>query len=116
MYFCDDCNEKEGIDAIRMCKICDTYSCGRCRVSVMKEEEESNETCVGCIQIAGRLLMEENEKFREENKESRAEIKELKYQAGQMQDRNNCLREELRCQKIRVKELEEKMKQMSIRK
>ena len=66
------------------------------------EEEESNELCTGCIDLARRVLMEESKKVREEHEDAKAEIKELK--------------EQLQYQKGRVKELEEEMKQMSIRK
>ena len=60
---------------------------------MMDKEEDSNDFCVGCVQIAGRLLMKEYE-------EAKAEIKELKHKL-QYKDR-------------RVKELEEKMKQANI--
>ena len=92
--FCDDCNEKKtGMDALRKCKSCDEYSCGECRTRMMDKEEDSNDFCVGCVQIAGRLLMKEYE-------EAKTEIKELKHKV-QYKDR-------------RVKELEEKMKQANI--
>ena len=96
--FCYDCNEKKiGIDAIRICKSCDEYSCGRCLVSMMDKNEESNDFCVGCVQLAGRLLVEKNKKVQKEYEEAKAEIKELKHQ--------------LQCKDRRFEELEEKMKQ-----
>ena len=112
--FCDDCNEKKiGMDAIRTCESCDEYYCGQCLVSIMEKEEEN---CTGCIEMAGRVLLEEFKKVRQENKDSKAEIKELKRQVRIMQDSNNSLKEQLRYQKGRVKKLEEEMKQISIRK
>ena len=97
--YCDDCNKKQGIDAIRMCKSCDMYDCGRCRVSMMENEEEA---CTGCIEMARRVLIEENKKVREEHEDAKAEIKELK--------------EQLKYERGRVKELEEEIKHISFRK
>ena len=113
--FCDDCNEmKTGMDAIRKCKSCDEYSCGECRISMMDEDEDSNYFCVGCVQIAGRLLVEKNKKVQKEHEEAKAEIKELKHQVGQMQNSNNSLKKQLHCKDRRVRELEEKMKQTNM--
>ena len=110
--FCDDCHEKQDIEkAIRICKSCDKYSCGRCRIWMLDKDEDSDDFCVGCVQIAGRLLLEKNKKDQEEAK---AEIKELKHQVGQMQNSNNSLKKQLQCKDRRVRELEEKMKQTNM--
>ena len=64
--------------------------------------EKVEEACTGCIEMAGRALMEENKKVQKENEDAKAEIKELK--------------EQLKYERGRVKELEEEMKHISIRK
>ncbi len=102
--FCYDCSEKKNpMESIRICKSCNIYSCGECRVFMTdEEEEESNEICTGCIQVARRVLMEENKKVQEEHEDAKAEIKELK--------------EQLKYERGRVKELEEEIKHISFRK
>ena len=112
--FCGDCNEKKDIDAIRICKRCDEYSCGRCLVSMMDEDEQANDFCVGCVQLAGRLLVEKNNKVQKEYEEAKAENKELKHQIGQMQKSNDSLKHQLQYKDRRVKDLEEKMKQTNM--
>ena len=72
---------------------------------MMDEEEESNELCTGCIEMAGRVLMEENKKLRKENKDSEAEIQKLKYEARQMENYTDYLNEQLKIERGRVKEL-----------
>ena len=64
---------------------------------MLDKDEDSDAFCVGCVQIAGRLLLEKNKKDQEEAK---AEIKELK--------------EQLKYERGRAKELEEKMKQTNM--
>ena len=66
----------------------------------MMENEE--EACTGCIEMARRVLIEENKKVREEHEDAKAEIKELK--------------EQLKYERGRVKELEEEIKHISFRK
>ena len=98
--FCDDCNEKKGTDAIQICDGCDTSCCGDCRVSICKEEE-SNEKCGGCFQLAGPLLLEEVKKVQKENTEVKAENKTLKDQIGGLKDYNNFLKEQLRWAQVK---------------
>ncbi|KAK1740850.1 hypothetical protein QTG54_008102 [Skeletonema marinoi] len=98
--FCDDCNEKKGTDAIQICDGCDTSCCGDCRVSICKEEE-SNEKCGGCFQLAGPLLLKENKKVQKENTEVKAENKTLKDQIGGLKDYNNFLKEQLRWAQVK---------------
>ncbi|KAK1740855.1 hypothetical protein QTG54_008107 [Skeletonema marinoi] len=98
--FCDDCNEKKGTDAIQICDGCDTICCGDCRFSMCKEEE-SNEKCGGCFQLAGPLLLEEVKKVQKENTEVKAENKTLKDQIGGLKDYNNFLKEQLRWAQVK---------------
>ena len=81
---------------------------------MLDKDEDSDDFCVGCVQIAGRLLAEKNEKVQKEHEEAKAEIKELKHQVGQMQNSNNSLKKQLQCKDRRVRELEEKMKQTNM--
>lgn len=91
--FCDDCNEHQGIHAVRVCKSCNFAFCGEClgeSINII-----STSTCGFCI-----------EKLEIENKK-------LKEQVKFMQDHNDFFQEQLQCQKDRVKELEEKLNEMS---
>jgi len=64
--FCGDCNEKKGIkDAIQICDGCNMSYCGDCRV-YMCQEDEGNNNCARCVQLAGPLLLEENKTLRNE--------------------------------------------------
>ena len=78
----------------------------------MMEKEEEN--CTGCIEMAGRVLIEENTKLRKEHEETKAEMKKLKYDAGQMENYADRLEREikelknqLKYERGKVEELEE---------
>eukprot|EP00984_Skeletonema_dohrnii_P007861 scaffold2901_cov91-Skeletonema_dohrnii-CCMP3373.AAC.5 len=118
---CRDCdeediwthNEKNGTDAIQFCDDCDTCYCGKCR-AYMCQEKRSHKNCAGCIQLAGPFFLEENQTLRNENKKGKAENETLRDKVSLTQNHNNSLKEQLQYQMEKVKELEEKMKQISI--
>ena len=70
--------------------------------------------CAGCIQLAGPFFLEENKTLRNENKKVKAENETLRDKVSLTQNHNNSLKEQLQYQMEKVKELEEKMKQISI--
>eukprot|EP00984_Skeletonema_dohrnii_P019122 scaffold9073_cov180-Skeletonema_dohrnii-CCMP3373.AAC.9 len=105
-------NEKNGTDAIQFCDDCDTCYCGKCR-AYMCQEKSSHMNCAGCIQLAGPFFLEENKTLRNENKEVKAENETLRDKVSLTQNHNNSLKQQLQNQMERVKELEEKMKQIS---
>ena len=109
--FCDNCNEKNGTDAIRFCDDCDTCYCGKCRVS-MCQEVKAHMNCAGCIQLAGPLLLEENQTLRNENNGVKAENATLKDTNRYGHEHINWLKEQLQYQKKKFKDLEEKTKQL----
>ena len=106
-------NEKNGTDAIQFCDDCHTYYCGKCRAS-MCQEKSSHMNCAGCIQLAGPFFLEENKTLRNENKKVKAENETLRDKVSLTKNHNNSLKEQLQYQMEKVKELEEKMKQISI--
>ena len=59
--------------------------------------EKEEEACTGCIEMAGRVLMEENKKVQKEHEDAKAKIKELKeqlkYEWGRVKELEGAIRQ-----------------------
>lgn len=103
-FFCHDCNENRGVNAVRFCEDCEEWRCSACRVLLLKEQEgKESKHCSKCLELAGPFLLEAHKKLSDEIKECKTEVEGLK-------DENVSLSDQVESLKDQVKELEEKSK------
>ena len=139
--YCEDCKlGVEGINEVKGCTSCESFYCGKCRVSKVQGQGSkqwcSPTDCTECIQIAGPFLLKENEKVQEEDEEPKRQVQarppvqaqqlkcqcqkgagiqfeELMLEIKALKGKVEALEEELKG-KVGAAELEEKLKSMAI--
>eukprot|EP00984_Skeletonema_dohrnii_P010728 scaffold4209_cov121-Skeletonema_dohrnii-CCMP3373.AAC.1 len=93
---CFECSDKEGVNGVYWCDICESYSCDKCRV---KQCQSGGNNCKECARIISPLLLEENKKLQEELKslkDRNKEVKTLVEENKKMQVENTELRDEVK--------------------
>jgi hypothetical protein len=89
---CMECSEKEGVNGVHWCDVCETKRCDKCRV---KECQRGDNNCKACVKMIAPLLLGQNRQLRDKNEEMSNEIKSLKDRNKLLGDENKKLRGKL---------------------
>ncbi len=96
---CRSCSDKEGVNGVYWCGVCEDYFCDDCRVKGCQSGEND---CEECVEIISRRLLEENRKMHTQIKELRDENERLESTNKSLWEQNTKLGSE-------VEELTQKM-------
>ena len=79
---CEECCEKEGVDGVHWCDVCETKRCDKCRLNLCQTRDS---TCKECVNMISSLLLKENEK-------KQREIENLEYKNEELRRRLRDIR------------------------